>query len=375
MTNYKGKEMRFDTESQIEAFFWLVFLSVTIRIAIGGFIFRSNFYMPFINKELTFAQGWILFTILSMMNAFFFVFILDMERWLPNCIKYSIIPPFISGTLFYMQTYKIQIIMILVVLGVFIVVPTVQYIKKLRIARKKHKRLKKFKVFRRLARTSYELTMYLAIYVFAFFIIAFIFVPSFDGKRDVCPSVKAVSYKYDVTSDSIYSLLDKNKKALLVLQEENWKEATETERMNGLQTLLNVETSYFKITPLMIQMKEMGEYRLGYYSDVEQMAYICPEQVHDENPIYAMETVIHEGRHHFQHEIIRYAIENKVDLSMPIYSDVREWAINNESYFDKEGEMTVEEYLVYKTQPLESDANQYGSDMTVLISAHINSWE
>lgn len=372
MKYFKGKEIRHDDESPMESFYWMVAISISIRSLVGGFIYRSNYYIPFVNKELSLFQGWFLYALLSIGNAFLFVFILDMERTFVSSIRYTLIPPFLSGIIFYMQTYRVQIFFIVVFMFVIISVPIVQYIKKLKLARSKGKKLRKLKVFRRLGRESYGYLNNLAIVTLVLFLIAFFFIPSFDGKRTVVSNVKATSY--EVPDDSIYTLLDENKEALLVLQDSRWKEASETERMDALQILLNVEISYFKISPLQLQEKEMSEYKAGYYSSEDQIAYICPDYINSDESFDAMETTIHEGRHHYQYETVKYAEENGIDLSAPIYSDIREWKQNYSNYFDKDGEMDAVEYLTYKTQPLESDANQYGYDLTLLIHSYINSW-
>lgn len=367
-----GKEVRHDDESEMEAFAWLVICSLSIRVIIGHLFFRGDSFLPVLNRPLSSVHSWILFTILTFINTVFFIYILDMERNVMDTIKYSIIPPFISGVLFYSQTYRYQIFIISILLLVFVIVPTIRYILKKNMAKRKKKKLKKLKVFRRLYREAYRYSANLAFSVSVIFVIAFIFVPSFDGRRVYLPSVNAASY--EVEDDSIYALLDENKEVLMTLQNDKWKEASVEERMNALQVLLNCEISYFKIQPLKIYMKTMSKYKAGYYDVELKEAYICPEDVKADTSEEAVETVIHEGRHHYQHQMIDYADQNDLDLSLPVYSDIREWKKNCENYYDKDGEMTVNEYYHYRTQPLESDAFQYGSDMSILILSYINSW-
>ena len=373
MMYVKGREVRHDEEEPLEAFFWLVALSISLRSIVGTFFFRSNYYIPFINKSLSFFQGWFLFGILSIANAVFFIAILDMERGFLESIKCSVIPTFISALIFYSQTYKRIIITIAVLLAALVIFPIIQYIRKSNLARRKGKRLKKLKVFRRYARESYSYVVKMALISSVVFVISVIFVPSVDGRRAVVSSVKAATYT--INEDSLYSLLEQNKDTLIILQDYRWEEATEDERMDCLQTLLNCEISYFGLTKgVDLEMKEMGAYRAGYYSSDERTAYISPDSVNG-NPEEACETTLHEGRHAYQHDAVKYALDNDLDLSLAVYSDIREWKKNIDDYYTKDGEMNVEEFLRYKTQALERDANEEGYNVSLLVMSYIDSWE
>lgn len=373
MMYVKGREVRHDEEEPLEAFFWLVAISISIRSLVGAFFYRSNYYIPFINKSLSFFQGWILFGLLSIANALFFVVVLNMERGFLESIKCSIIPTFISALIFYSQTYKRIIITIAALLAALIIFPIIQYVRKSNLARRKGKRLKKMKVFRRYARESYSYAVNMALITSIIFAISVIFIPSVDGKRAVVSSVKATTYV--MYEDSIYSLLEQNKDTLITLQDYRWEEATIDEKVDCLQTLLNCEISYFKLTDgVELEMKEMGDYKAGYYSSEERTAYISPDIVNGD-PEEACETTLHEGRHAYQHDVVNYAIDNDYDLSLAVYSDIREWKKNIDDYYTKDGEMNVEEYLRYKTQPLERDANEEGYNVSILVMSYIDSWE
>ena len=373
MMYVKGREVRHDEEEPLEAFFWLVALSISLRSIVGTFLFRNNYYIPFINISLSYFQGWFLFGILSITNAVFFIAILDMERGFLESVKCSIIPTFISALIFYSQTYKRIIITIAVLLAALVIFPIIQYIRKFNLARRKGKKLKKLKVFRRYARESYSYTVNMALIASIIFVISVIFIPSVDGKRAVVSSVKATTYT--VNEDSLYGLLEQNKDTLIILQDDRWEEATEDAKIDCLQTLLNCEISYFKLTKgVELEMKEMGPYKAGYYSSEERTAYISPDIVNGD-PEEACETTLHEGRHAYQHDVVQFALDNDYDLSLAVYSDIREWKDNIENYYTKDGEMNVEQYLHYRTQALERDANEEGYNVSLLVMSYIDSWE
>ena len=374
MMYVKGREIRSDEESPMEAFIYLVCASVTLRILIGMFFYRSNYFIPFINMSLSIWSGWILFSLLAMINAIYYVFILKIERTIINSIKYAIIPPFLSALLFYAQTYIRQVVIIAILIAAVSIFPVIQYFSRLRTAKRKGKKLRKLKCYRKYTRESYKYVADIGIITMVIFLIAFFFVPSFDGKRAVVSSIKAETY--DVDSESIYDLLEKSKEDLLVLQEGRWEEAPVDERINGLQALLNCEISYFKLSEgVLLKSKEMGEYQAGYYSAEERTAYISPELLEDVDCFDACETTLHEGRHAYQNDVVRIAESNNYDLSEAIYSDIREWKRNFDNYFTKDDGMNINEYMTYSVQPVERDAEEHGYNLALVITSYINSWE
>ena len=378
MMYYKGKEIRDDVESITETCIYMVIIAIVVRNLIGVFLFRGNYYLPFVNHELSKIQSWSLYLTLVGINAFIILVVLDAERTIMASFNYGLIPAVISIVVFYAQTYPLSVILFIIITIILCVSPTYKYIKKWKYAKSKGKRLRKLKVFRRYFRTSAKHFSFMTTVIIIYCIIGVFLFDSFDGSRVAVATVKVMTYDDASTDDNLYALLHANKDVLMTLKEDNYKQATEEERVNALQTLLNVECTYFKISPCKLVCKKLPSYQAGYYSAADNTAYIMEEYIKgsDDLDVFdAVETTIHEGRHHYQRWCVNYALENNYDMDIAVNVTLRDWRNNIENYYEvKSEDETIEEYLTYKTQPIESDANQFGYDYALIIMSYISDW-
>ena len=379
MMYYKGREIRDDAESITEAFIYMVIVAVVTRNIIGLLLYRGNYYLPFFNIELNKVQSWSLYLVLVGINAFFSLVVLNVERTSISSLNYGLIPAVISIVVFYMQTYTLSVLIFMIITITLCISSTYKYIKRWKYAKNKGKRLRKLKVFRKYYRRSFGHFSYMSTLIIIYCIIGIFLFDSFDGSRVKVATVKAMTYDDVPSDDGLYTLLDANKDVLITLKDGVYQQATEQERINALQTLLNVECTYFKIPAIKLVCKKLPSYKAGYYSAADGTAYIMEEYIKDskyiEDNFDVIETVIHEGRHHYQHECVNYAIQNNYDLDLSVNVTLRDWKNNIENYYEiKKDDESVEEWLCYRTQPIESDANQFGYDYALIITSYINEW-
>ncbi|MCR5105671.1 MAG: hypothetical protein K6B68_14645 [Eubacterium sp.] len=366
------KEIRYDEETIPESAFWIIFYSVMIRIFMNV-IYRDDYYLPFMETSLKVWQSRILYFGLIAINLFIFFVVLKVERNYFDSIRYSVIPPLISLLVYYFQTYKMFVFIMIAIISIILIVPVYRYIEKCNRAERLHKKLRKRKVKLRLFRRAYNSISYIALVTVVLFALLSFVIPKF-GIRGETGSVSASAYEVD--SDSFLDILDQHKDELMVLQKYRFSEASKTEKLDALQTLLNCETSYLKIEPITLIMQSMDSYKAGYYDCDKNLIFIRPEDIVDtDDPEQCINSVLHEGRHAYQRASIDYIEANNIDISLPIYADEREWKKNYENYVEFSSvNPDVTQYIAYRNQPLEVDSYSFAARMTPVIQSQIESW-
>jgi len=141
---------------------------------------------------------------------------------------------------------------------------------------------------------------------------------------------------------------------------ENWSEADREQRLAELQALEDDmaeqqgrEARTVRTDRDLPVEQQCDGY--GYYWSAEP-EYITIDEDSLDNPMECMDTVIHEGRHAYQDDVVNDRIENDVPESTK-----ESWAQNNECY-QACGEKDVA-FCDYYFQPIEADTNQYAKEM------------
>ena len=149
---------------------------------------------------------------------------------------------------------------------------------------------------------------------------------------------------------------------------ENWERLNFDSRVSALQHLENQSASEQgrsarTIEPSFFEKDENGFTTVGYYSPEEQdKLFINQDAINSNSPYQAMSTVLHEGRHAYQDDIVndRTSTDKNMDPAdaqlVDQNKDVWEKNMQDDVYFSpKEGDSFSE----YRYQPIEADANNY----------------
>ncbi len=104
--------------------------------------------------------------------------------------------------------------------------------------------------------------------------------------------------------------------ACQVINKDNWNNCTNQEKIDALQSISDYECSYtFGCENATVQSGCVGEEGLlGSYSDKSNVIMINNELLESENPVEAVETLLHETRHVYQHAVID--VYNKVESKL-----------------------------------------------------------
>lgn len=146
------------------------------------------------------------------------------------------------------------------------------------------------------------------------------------------------------------------------LDDEKWFSLNDTEKMDILQCMVNIEGRYLGFDkPISIRAEEMSDSMNGYYCD-EDGEIVINVSLLNEKSIESTLTVAHECRHAAQHTLVRIydSLDDRQknciymwDLGAPTYKE------EFENYIDGD-----ESYYTYYAQKCEKDARNYSYGST-----------
>lgn len=165
-------------------------------------------------------------------------------------------------------------------------------------------------------------------------------------------------YEQDHIRDQISDLFDSAK-----YSRATWKKASVEEKKQILNNLLsdlnkiygtNITKEIYFFTK---DADSRGSMTLGYYSDSQQLVAINTNILDNDHYDQIMNTMVHEMRHAYQHEVVRHPEQFTVDEET-----VNSWRENIDDYISYSAEKN--NYDDYRYQPIEKDAHD--------IADHVN---
>jgi len=133
------------------------------------------------------------------------------------------------------------------------------------------------------------------------------------------------------------------------IKQDNWRDATEEERLQGLQQTENTMAEIQGRPPVEIVSEHLPRGIYGFFDD--NQIHINTEALQSSDIAQAVDTIAHEGRHAYQ----VYAINNPRFHSNS--TEVDSWRENRENYLNAE----IYGQELYQNQPVEADAWSYGT--------------
>lgn len=185
-------------------------------------------------------------------------------------------------------------------------------------------------------------------------------VKTFDEKINIIKE-----YKEEIT---IQDLMKNNN--TIFYQLTNWNELTENQKLQILQQIADMETTYMGIPKVKIQALKLKKYVLGEYDwgtknirmDIE---HLCQDSMEE-----CLNTVLHEIYHYFQYYTVMSIQWNKEEQRNMYFRSAKRWKENVMFYYD-----AVEYgYDDYEKQPLEQDARKYSEEETKIYMIYIKQY-
>ena len=147
-----------------------------------------------------------------------------------------------------------------------------------------------------------------------------------------------------------------------------WETLDVAEKLDVLQTLLNIETTYLAIDPQTLICKKLGNGTLGEYSQAKKAVYIDKDSLAD--PEECINTVCHEARHAYQHYVVDTLDWDDQEVQHGFYyRDARRWRDNFDHYVDGSDDSGA-----YYSQRVEEDARRYGFESCYIYLAYIEDY-
>lgn len=161
-------------------------------------------------------------------------------------------------------------------------------------------------------------------------------------------------------------LISKKMTEIIGTRFEEWQNLTPKERLNAMQILENSVAEIAHRPSCEIKARSLGSGHFGYYNPKDNTITINTDYLNSNYDSYreTLDTVIHEGRHAYQH----YNVDQR--QVHPSDGDCRNWSEN--LYEDKwsflseyYGYQSIEEvgFQRYWMQPVEADARAFALDI------------
>ena len=352
----------------------LIVVASDIRFLIGRCLYEGNYYLPIIERTITPVESWTIFGVMILINMIVFFSLLEERDW-TDSVFVSFIPSTISLLIYYHNSYILFSAGYIMFLSIFSIAALIMVSVKRKSAEKGGKRINEAKLFKVYFGAVYRYMGYVSAFVVIVMCILVKISPVSNGTRTVFSNVKPEYYDYSAPDGDLYALLDENREALMVLKTGNYEYASEEERLDGLQTLLNIECAYFQIPVPQLRAVDFElDSTAGDFSSIGYYINISNDCVMSESSLFPVSTVLHEGRHAYQYETVSYAKRTNMDLSLSVNTEIREWSENYDTYYEFSSNGSLEEYQIYSSQPIERDAMCYGDYVGVLVCNYINNW-
>lgn len=176
----------------------------------------------------------------------------------------------------------------------------------------------------------------------------------------------------------IDSLWDINRDILVKLNDRYYYEIDFQEKVDALQTLVDIEMIYLGCGPVQLVAEDMEkEILAGYYSSSGGYIAINADIVEQDVEL-AISVLLHESYHVYQIECVEafYSMELPADYSdLKMFRDVATWNYEGTHYYSGRDAESLEDYYLYAEQQLEISADEYSNQRIGYWIEYINSIE
>ncbi len=156
---------------------------------------------------------------------------------------------------------------------------------------------------------------------------------------------------------------------------EKWSELSEREKLDLLNEIEQTQAKLQCRDPMRIEFENMGNTYHGYQDEYNKRIVLNRNEVLSNDPRFhrlAVETIVHEGRHAYQHYNIDVRTIHESD------AEVATWRENyndpNHGYYRYKGQkmyipgengglQETDDFRLYEYQPVEIDARVFASDV------------
>lgn len=182
-------------------------------------------------------------------------------------------------------------------------------------------------------------------------------IPALFGLPLLQGSTKATSGNTSVEEFSIDSKIE----TLLVFGDGTWERLTNTEKIDILQTVANIESTFLGIPfELNVGAAAMKDNVVGGYNDNTHSILIDFDSLENDSAYDLLDTILHEARHAYQHSLISlYQIAAPEYKQLLVFKEVQQYDAEFSNYTHGTSDETFNDYYY---QACEEDARTYADD-------------
>lgn len=160
---------------------------------------------------------------------------------------------------------------------------------------------------------------------------------------------------------------------LLVFSDGTWEELTAAERLDVLQKVANIESTYLGIPhELNVGATVLDDGVLGGYNDNTNSIIIDLTHLEHDDSYEVLDTVLHEARHAYQHSLISfYQIAAPEYKQLLVFKEVQQYDAEFSNYTHGSSNETFDDYYY---QTCEEDARSYADERSWLYWYYIEDY-
>ena len=163
--------------------------------------------------------------------------------------------------------------------------------------------------------------------------------------------------------------IESETETLLALSDGTWEQLTNTDKLNVLQTVANIEAAYLGIPhEINVAAAALRDGVVGAYSDSSHSILIDIDSLESDSAYDLLDTVLHEARHSYQHNLVSlYQLAAPAHKQLLALREAQQYIAEFSDYTHG----SSEEILEYYSQACEEDARAYADDRLVSYLYHI----
>ncbi len=164
-------------------------------------------------------------------------------------------------------------------------------------------------------------------------------------------------------SDGGEQTMDNNRDAIMLMEQSVWKRLSDSEKLDVLQSVANIESSYLGIPHgLTVCAKDGRKDELGSYDDSMHQINIAPETLRTADSETACNVIAHESWHCFQHRMLDVYNNTSNELkNLILFEGAADIEAEFMDYVDGN-----ENYWAYRSQLCEVQARDYAESRTAM---------
>lgn len=194
-------------------------------------------------------------------------------------------------------------------------------------------------------------------------------IPALFGLPLLQGSTKATPGNTSVEEFSIDSEIE----TLLVFGDGTWERLTNTEKIDILQSVTNIESSFLGIPfELNVGAAALKDNVVGGYNDSTHSVLIDFDSLENDSAYDLLDTILHETRHAYQHSLISlYQIAAPEYKQLLVFKEVQQYDAEFSNYTHGSSDETFDDYYY---QACEEDARSYADERSWLYWYYIEDY-